>query len=150
MLSVITSYSIHYTKLYDSSLYVGNPNLNPETTVAYELGVRNQLSGNDVLTVTAYYKDVFDYITEKTVRRLTGVGGSQFFTTFLNSDYSRLRGIEIEYKKRIGDWFRGSVYGSYSVATGKSSTPNESSVRLQQGEPETIRENFLIGRNNSV
>ena len=127
-----------------SSLPVGNPNLNPETTVAYELGVRNQLSGNDVLTVTAYYKDIFDYITEKSVRRLTGVGGSQFFTTYLNSDYSRVRGIEIEYKKRIGDWFRGSVYGSYSVATGKSSTPNESSVRLQQGEPETIRENFLI------
>ncbi len=53
-----------------SSLPVGNPDLNPETTVAYELGIRNQLSGNDVLTVTAYYKDIFDYITEKTVQRL--------------------------------------------------------------------------------
>ncbi|MEK9139242.1 MAG: hypothetical protein AAB393_19150, partial [Bacteroidota bacterium] len=31
-----------------SDLPVGNPNLNPETTVAYELGIRNQLSGNDV------------------------------------------------------------------------------------------------------
>jgi len=127
-----------------SSLPVGNPNLNPETTVAYELGLRNQLSGDDVLTVTAFYKDIFDYITEKTVRRLTALGGAQFYTTYLNSDYSRVRGIELEYKKRIGAWFRGSAYGSFSVATGKSSTPNENQVRLQQGEPENIKEKFLI------
>ena len=127
-----------------SSLPVGNPNLNPETTVAYELGLRNQLSGDDVLTVTAFYKDIFDYITEKTVRRLNALGGAQFYTTYLNSDYSRVRGIELEYKKRIGNWFRGSAYGSYTVATGKSSTPNESQVRLQQGEPENIKEKFLI------
>ena len=127
-----------------SNLPVGNPNLNPETTVAYELGIRNQLSGNDVLTVTAFYKDIFDYITEKSVRRITGTGGSQFYSTYLNSDYGRVRGVEIEYKKRIGNWFRGSASGSYSIATGKSSTPNESAVRLQQGEPETIKEDFLI------
>jgi outer membrane receptor protein involved in Fe transport len=127
-----------------SDLPVGNPDLNPETTVAYELGVRNQLSGNDVLTVTAYYKDIFDYITQKTVRRLTGQGGAQFYTTYLNSDYGRVRGIEVEYKKRFGNWFRGSASGSYSIATGKSSTPNEEAIRIQQGEPETIKENLLI------
>lgn len=138
-----------YSKLNRSSVRsntaaVGNPNLNPETTVSYELGIRNQLSGNDVLTVTAYYKDIFDYITEKTVQRLSGTGGSQFYPTNLNSDYGRTRGIEVEYKKRIGNWFRGSVSGSYSLATGKSSSPSESAIRLQQGEPENIKERFLI------
>jgi outer membrane receptor protein involved in Fe transport len=78
------------------------------------------------------------------VRRLSALGGAQFYTTYLNSDYGRVRGIELEYKKRIGNWFRGSLSGSYSIATGKSSTPNESSIRLQQGEPETIKENYLI------
>ncbi len=138
-----------YSKLTRTSVRantaaVGNPDLNPETTVSYELGIRNQLSGNDVLTVTAYYKDIFDYITEKTVRRLSGLGGSQYYSTNLNSDYARTRGIEVEYKKRIGSWFRGSLSGSYSVATGKSSSSSESAVRLQQGEPENIKERFLI------
>jgi outer membrane receptor protein involved in Fe transport len=127
-----------------STLPVGNPDLNPETTVSYELGIRNQLSGNDVLSVTAYYKDIFDYITQKTVQRLTSVGGAQYYTTYLNSDYSRVRGVELEYKKRIGTWFRGSLSGSYSIATGKSSSPNEEQFRLQQGEPETIKENYLV------
>jgi len=127
-----------------SNLPVGNPNLDPETTVAYELGIRNQLSGNDVLSVTAFYKDIFDYITEKNVRRLTGSGAAQFYSTYLNADYARVRGVELEYKKRVGNWFRGSFSGSYSIATGKSSTPTENAVRLQQGEPENIKENYLI------
>ncbi len=127
-----------------SSLPVGNPNLNPETTVAYELGLRNQLSGSDVLTITAFYKDIFDYITEKSVLRVNTVGGAQYYSTYLNSDYGRVRGIEVEYKTRFGAWFRGGVSGSYSIATGKSSTPNENLVRLSQGEPENIREIYLI------
>lgn len=127
-----------------SNLPVGNPDLDPETTVSYELGIRNQLSGDDVLTVTAFYKDIFDYITERTVRRITSTGTSQTYSTYLNSDYARVRGIEVEYKKRIGKIFRASLAGSYSIATGKSSSPSETAVRLQQGEPETIKENFLI------
>ncbi len=127
-----------------SNLPVGNLNLNPETTVAYELGIKNQLSGNDVLTVTAYYKDIFDYITEKSVSRISATGSAQSYNTYLNSDYGRVRGVEVEYKKRIGKVFRGSVSGSYSTATGKSSTPNESVIRLQQGEPENIKESYLI------
>lgn len=127
-----------------SSLAVGNPDLNPETTVAYELGLRNQLSGSDVLTVTAFYKDIFDYITEKTVLRLNSTGSSQYYTTYLNSDYARVRGVEAEYKTRFGKWFRGSMSGSYSIATGKSSSPNESLFRLSQGEPENIKESYLV------
>jgi outer membrane receptor protein involved in Fe transport len=127
-----------------SSLPVGNPDLNPETTVAYELGIRNQLSGNDVLTVTAYYKDIFDYVTAATVQRISQVGGAQYYTTYLNSDYGRSRGLEAEYIKRVGDWFRGTVSGSYSISTGKSSTPDESIFRLQQGQPENIKESYLI------
>jgi outer membrane receptor protein involved in Fe transport len=137
-------YSKLRRKSVRSNLPVGNPSLNPETTVAYELGLRNQLSSNDVLTVTAYYKDIFDYITEKTVRRLTPTGGAQFYSTYLNTDYGRVRGVEVEYKKRIGKQFRGSASASYSIATGKSSTPNEAALRLQQGEPENIKESFLI------
>ncbi|MCK7521895.1 MAG: TonB-dependent receptor [Ignavibacteriales bacterium] len=71
--------------------------------------MRNQLPGSDVLTVTAFYKDIFDYITEKTVLRVNTVGGRSTISTYLNSDYGRVRGIEVEYKTRFGNWFRGGV-----------------------------------------
>jgi outer membrane receptor protein involved in Fe transport len=137
-------YSKLNKKLVLSDLPVGNPNLNPETTVAYELGIRNQLSGNDVLSITAFYKDIFDYVTQKSVQRISSRGTPESYATYLNTDYVRVRGIELEYKKRIGNWFRGSASGSYSIATGKSSTPSENLLRLQLGEPENIKEAYII------
>ncbi|HEV8538798.1 MAG TPA: TonB-dependent receptor, partial [Bacteroidota bacterium] len=109
---------------------IGNPDLNPETTVSYELGLRNQITEGDVLTVTAYYKDIFDYITARSVRvpRTRFSGGS--YTTYINQDYSRVRGIEVEYKTRLGSWFRGTISGSYSIATGKSSAADEAVFNL--------------------
>ena len=122
---------------------IGNPSLNPETTVAYELGLRNQLSENDVLNVTAYYKDIFDYITARTIRAQQTRFSSGSYTTYINLDYARSRGFEIEYKKRYSDWFRGAVLASYSIITGKSSAATEAAYNIQQGLDENVKENYL-------
>ena len=68
----------------------GNPNLNPETTVAYELGIRNQFTNNDVLTVTAYYKNIYDYVATKSILINSGRIIGQSFITYFNQDYARL------------------------------------------------------------
>ncbi len=119
---------------------IGNPNLNPETTVSYELGLRNQLSESDVLTLTAYYKDIFDYITARSVRIASTRFSGGSYTTYVNQDYSRIRGFEVEYKTRIGSWFRATLSGSYSIATGKSSAADEAAYNLQLGLEENIKE----------
>lgn len=122
---------------------IGNPDLNPETTVAYELGLRNQLSENDVLSVTAYYKDIFDYITPQTIQVQQARLSSGSYTTYINLDYARSRGLEIEYKKRYGDWFQGAISASYSVTTGKSSSAEEALYSIQQGLSENVKETYL-------
>ncbi len=90
----------------------GNPNLNPETTVAYELGLKTQFTPDDVLTVTAYYKDIFDYINTRTAKITSARFISKNFITYVNSDYARSRGLELEFKKRIGNWFNGTHFGN--------------------------------------
>jgi outer membrane receptor protein involved in Fe transport len=122
----------------------GNPDLNPETTVAYELGLRNQFTEDDVLTVTAYYKDIFDYVSTRSAKITSTRFSGGSYVTYVNQDYARTRGIEIEYKKRIGKWFRGSISGSYSLATGKSSSVDEGSLVVQGDLEESIKENFLV------
>ena len=116
-----------YTKLSPSNAQssfqkFGNPNLNPETTVSYELGIKNSFSQNDVLTITAYYKDIFDYIRTRTAKLSSARYANQSFITYANLDYARSRGIEFEYKKRIGKWFNGSANFAYAIVTGKSSS----------------------------
>ena len=137
-----------YTKLLRSSSRsttqtIGNPDLNPETTVGYELGLRNQLSENDVLTLTAYYKDIFDYITPQSIQIQQPRFSSGTYTTYVNLDYARSRGFEVEYKKRISDWFRGAFSASYSVATGKSNSAEEALYNIQQGLADNVKESYL-------
>ena len=127
-----------------SSPVFGNPNLDPETTVSYELGVKNRFTEDDVLTITAFYKDIFDYITTVPVPG-TGRFRKQTFITYLNLDYSRVRGIEMEYRTRAGTRLSGSVNGSYSISTGKSSSPDDAALVQRGDRPERrITEDFLI------
>ncbi len=136
-----------YTKLLRSSARstsqtIGNPNLNPETTVAYELGLRNQLTENDVLSITAYYKDIFDYITTRTVQVAPTGYSSGTYTTYINLDYTRSRGIEVEYKKRFSEFFRSAISVAYSITTGKSSSAEEAKYNIQRGLVENVKETY--------
>jgi len=121
----------------------GNPNLNPETTVAYELGIRNQFTNNDVLTVTAYYKNIYDYVATKSIVINSGRLIGQSFITYFNQDYARLRGVEVEYQKRIGSWFNGKFNFTYAIATGKSSTSDNGYIVAVTGAGENLNEKFL-------
>ncbi|HTY39118.1 MAG TPA: TonB-dependent receptor, partial [Bacteroidota bacterium] len=137
-----------YAKLSPSSAQstfqtFGNPDLNPETTVAYELGLQTQLSNDEVLTVTAYNKDIFDYVTTRQAKITSARLSTSNYITYVNSDYARSRGVEVEFRKRIGQWFRGSVSGAYSITTGKSSTPDQAVLVARGIEDETIKENYV-------
>ncbi len=121
----------------------GNPNLNPETTVAYELGIKTQFSENDVLTVTAYYKDIFDYVRTRTAKIRSARFATQSFITYANIDYARSRGLELEYKKRIGKWFTGNASFSYAIVTGKSSSADEGVLVLRGDLDESVKEDFV-------
>jgi outer membrane receptor protein involved in Fe transport len=121
----------------------GNPNLNPETTVSYELGLRYEVTTNDVLSVTAYYRDIFDYIAAFSITQ-GGRYANQSFNMYFNLDYARSRGIEIEYKKRASRLMNLTLQGSYSIATGKSSSPkDELLVAKGELEEKSIKENYL-------
>lgn len=121
----------------------GNPNLDAETTVAYELGIKNQFSTDDVLTVTAYYKDIFDYVRTRTAKITSARFATQSFTTYANLDYAKSRGVEFEYKKRIGNWFNGMASVSYAIVTGKSSSAEQGVLILRGDLDESIKEQYM-------
>ena len=104
---------------------LGNPNLNPEVDISYEIGLRNQFSSNDVLNVTAFWRDKFDFITVSDVVVPDPTGRDVTRAFRINGDFARIRGVEASYLKRFGDWFQGQISGSFSQATGLSSTNND-------------------------
>ena len=111
---------------------LGNPNLNPEVDVAYELGFRNQITANDALSVTAFWRDKYDFITVARATITDPTGRETSRALRVNGDFARVRGIEASYIKRIGAWFQGQINASYSRATGLSSTNNDALQDLLQ------------------
>jgi outer membrane receptor protein involved in Fe transport len=105
--------------------FLGNPNLNPEVDISYELGLKSQITSNDALNVTAYWKDKYDFITSSSILVEDVTGREVSRTIRINSDYARVRGVEISYIKRIGKWFNGTLSFTYSAATGQSSSSSE-------------------------
>ena len=104
---------------------LGNPDLDPEVDISYELGLRNQFSSNDVLNVTAFWRDKFDFITIENVIVKDPTGREVTRAFRINGDFARVRGVEVSYLKRVGTWFQGQISGSFSRATGLSSTNND-------------------------
>jgi len=106
----------------------GNPNLRPERTSAYEVGLTRQLSMNSKFTLTAYYKDVKD-LTQIVYQ----AAAPRSFATYRNTDYGTIKGIEFVYElhriKNIG--FEGSYTLSHSTGTG--STPTSHQIVAWQG-----------------
>ena len=111
---------------------LGNPNLNPEVDVAYELGLRNQLTRDDALNVTAFWRDKFDFITVARVLIADPSGRETSRALRVNGDFARVRGLEVSYTKRIRRWFWGQVNAGYSRATGLSSTNKDALQQLLQ------------------
>ncbi|MEM8598632.1 MAG: TonB-dependent receptor [Bacteroidota bacterium] len=123
---------------------LGNPNLNPEVDISYELGVRNQITSNDALTVTAFWRDKYDFITVQNAAIPDQTGRETTRALRINGDFARVRGLEASYTKRIGRRFTGQVNAAYSTATGLSSTNNDALQQfLQQGNIDNTEETPL-------
>ncbi|MFV1981275.1 MAG: outer membrane beta-barrel protein, partial [Rhodothermia bacterium] len=123
---------------------LGNPNLDPEVDISYELGLRNQITANDALSITAFWRDKFDFITVERIRIPDATGREVSRAFRINGDFARIRGLEVSYLKRIAKWFQGQFIGSFSKATGLSSTNNDALAQfLESGNIENTSETPL-------
>ncbi len=123
---------------------LGNPDLNPEVNVGYEIGLKSNLGRSWALTVSAFYNDKFDFIVNRTItiRDQTGRFTERLFA--VNLDYARVRGIDVFLQRQIGSWLKVAGSVTYQVATGKSNSALESVLQIrQQGRVDVTKEFFL-------
>ncbi|MFH1861835.1 MAG: TonB-dependent receptor [bacterium] len=116
----------------------GNPNLDPTTTVSYEMGVRHRFNANRTIELVAFYKDLFDYATSFEIRDVNR--GTTYYQYF-NIDNARVRGVEMRLR---GRWKRLSARldATYQIATGKSSS---STASLQAAAGNALLQNSTLG-----
>jgi len=101
---------------------LGNPDLDPEATTSYELGLDHLIGSNLRLDVTAYYKDVDDLVTTREVGRLT----VNPVTKYVNGDYGSVTGFDVSLEKLpVTGYLSGSISYGYMIAKGNGSNANE-------------------------
>lgn len=93
---------------------VGEPNLQFEKTVAYELGFEQNLLNEFLLNIAAYYKDVTD---QPGWIYYENLNTSVQYNKPENNNYEDIRGFEITLTKRAGEWFTGFINYTYEVRT---------------------------------
>ena len=97
----------------------GNPNLRPERTTAYEVGIAHQMSDNVRLDVTAYYKDVKDLVEIATIPSFPNQ-----FSSYRNRDFATIKGVDVGFKMRPINHVSADLSYSLSYAQGTGSVSN--------------------------
>jgi len=132
----IPSYRYVYSKLNsissESFPLQGNPNLNPQISVNYEVGGKHQFLPTAAANVTFFVRDVYDYPSATRVDPINGSDISSYFI-YLNGHYSRSKGFEVELEKRRSNHWSGKFTYSYQQTRGKSSDPNEDRALQEVG-----------------
>ncbi len=117
-------------RLLTNRTIMGNADLKPQRTVAYEVGFKQALSDNFGLEVIGYYKDVRDLLSTKLVP--TYVSGDHYMV-YSNRDYANIRGISFYLKFRNLGMFSGEIDYTYQIAEGSNSGPRDLFADLRHG-----------------
>ncbi len=104
---------------YTTNVDLGNPRLNPEKTVSYEVGWEHLFSDWLRLGITGYFKDITNLVA---ATDFDIAGLAEPFQAYTNADYANVRGIEINLETINTRSFGGTVNYTYAFANGRSST----------------------------
>lgn len=100
----------------------GNPDLEPETNVSYQMGVQHQFTRNVYMTFAVWFKDIFGLIS---VRPEPDPETNLTINRYVNSDYASARGVDVKFSKRFADHWSAEINYSYQLATGIASDPEQ-------------------------
>jgi vitamin B12 transporter len=78
----------------------GNPDLSPETSTNYELGLRQKFGGDQLLTVSVFQNNLDDLI----VYQPQPTTADPFAGENENVDRARVQGLEVDYNLQLGSW----------------------------------------------
>lgn len=100
---------------------IGNPDLEPETTVAYQAALQHVFGSAVRGQFAVYYQDVFGLIDQ---RLITLPNSAAEVPRYENEAYASSRGFEISLTRSFSAGLTGQLSYTYGVATGIASDPS--------------------------
>ncbi|MEW6060982.1 MAG: TonB-dependent receptor [Bacteroidota bacterium] len=119
-----------FNNLYQNSEYLvsptnrlqttmGNPDIDAQRTVMYELGLQQAFTTNLSLDFTVYYRDIRNLLGMEIIKTHEGFN----YARFINRDYGNVRGVILSLEKRFEDYYSIRADYTYQIAEGNASDP---------------------------
>ena len=117
----------------------GNPDLEPEKTIAYEVGIVQQFTDDLTVDITGFTKDINNLVSS------VHVDITNDYSYFINDIYGRVQGFELTIRKwRTGNSpVSGMLSYTYSVAKGKGSSRDLGYLTYYRQQPEVTESHPL-------
>ena len=103
---------------------IGNPQLKPEKSVKYEVGLWQELMPGVGLNVALYYADVYDLLSTSIITTYDDVR----YGLYTNKDYGNRKGLEVGIDAQIGSLY-GSVNYTLQYTRGNADNPTQTFTR---------------------
>lgn len=97
----------------------GNPDLEAQRTVMYELGLQQVLFTNLGLDFTVYYRDIRNLLGMEIINTYEGVK----YARFINRDYAKVKGFILSLDRRFADFVGARLDYTFQIAEGNASDP---------------------------
>lgn len=101
------------------SQITGNPDLKPQKTIMYEIGLQQIVFPNISLNTSIYYRDIRNLLGMEILNTYEGVR----YARFVNRDYGNVRGFIVTLERRFIDYFGAKLDYTYQIAEGNASDP---------------------------
>lgn len=111
----------------------GNAGLQPERTVAYEVGLQQQIFEDYALDVTAFYKDIRNLLGTEVLFDISGYR----YWRYVNIDYGNVKGITLALERRQVNGIGASLDYTYQIAKGPHSDPKDAYNDLKANKEPT-------------
>ena len=126
--------------------YIGNPNLLLEQTIAYEVGYATQLGTKYAINVLLFNKDQTGLSGVKRSENIVDIGttyaglNTPRYSVIVNQDFATSRGIEMQLRRRITNYWGFDINYSFSKATTNSPPPDKAVQNVSEGDSIVLRE----------
>ncbi|HCY77989.1 MAG TPA: TonB-dependent receptor [Ignavibacteriales bacterium] len=114
----------------------GNPDLNAEKNVIYEIGLQQVLFENVSLNFSVYYRDIRNWLGMEIINTYEGFK----YARFINRDYANVKGFILTLDKRFADYFGLKLDYTFQIAQGNASDPravfnnNQTNIPIEEAK----------------
>ncbi len=98
---------------------IGNPDLEAQRRVQYEVGLQQVLMENLGMEFTIYYSDIRNLLGMEIINTYEGFK----YARYINRDYAHVKGFIVSLDRRFADFFGVKLDYTFQIAEGNASDP---------------------------